>query len=788
MEINSIESAEAKKVISEVLKTDAIPFIGAGFSTGLPARECTVPSVSQLISLMASQIITHDKKFHGKESFLRENNLKKISNYWRKSVPEEKCSNLLYKYFTNVRVSTLCSQFLNLNWRHIITLNIDDAIENATTAYKKVVCNQKYRNRLFEDRLIIKLHGDAYEECTVEDGSSKIIFSLSEYMNSVELNKDLLSFLSTIWSESNLLFIGTSLSDEDDIFHTLQSANKPQGNLKRIVFQKNSDLTEERMNRLELDYEITNIITVSDWDEIYTCLLSLFPRFELSQDSIYESLKFDSFPTLPSNTVSCIKHLIREVDFLKQNATYERLIPPYLIRRSIFSEVATSISLNIITLIEGRRFSGQTSLLKAIASQFVKDSVLFIPSDIKLNLATLNNLLQIKKTIFIFDSRSLTAEDLFVILKSINTLTNNDSRVLIAASTSENYLTTPIIDKFPDINCIFYLRDNLNELETTSINKSFEQIGLLKWHGQRKLIENIFHISQTYTQYTSSIFPRNIKLSSNEMHALIILFLNDKLFGHDLKLIGLNSTETDDFIAKCSPMIELARNNYEPTSMGYKKIIINCKPWIVSLFAAEVKRTNIDEVLDLYSALILKMVDTSLSTSIFSALRVDTIRILFPKHFRELTNNLYESLRPVLSSLPDFWLQWAKGLLYTKENLADMERALSYAQKAFADGRDKTALNSQYTIALIYGKMCQLEQFGNMDRNIEAVQKYANVIKIRNKNARYVNSLLKEENISARTLTELIRYVQSHLTAGVLKIKVEFELLLNFTSQMKQTD
>ena len=239
-------------ILSSIKRNRLVPFIGSGFSAGLPTRNGCVPSPEQLKRKLAELL----RKF-GEISSLEEAELLKLDFYSAADFFMRKCADReadtdvhrnLKKEFKRYVVSNFIgvnslptpkAAFLSCEWPYLYTLNYDDAIELALNDYDKIVPYRSLdKDWLVEERhCLIKLHGDA-REYQISDDFRYFIMGKSQYMSAIDRdeNRHLMDWLRDDFASKDILFIGCGLNDELDILFAGRRANKISDPSRQTVY------------------------------------------------------------------------------------------------------------------------------------------------------------------------------------------------------------------------------------------------------------------------------------------------------------------------------------------------------------------------------------------------------------------------------------------------------------------------------------------------------------------------------------------------------------------------
>lgn len=783
MNIWNLSSESAKSLLKNVLGSKrCVPFIGAGFSAGENAAKGTVPSVSEFSSIMVDELCKIEK-YASKKDWLRKQSFFKIADYYWQDSKTEHRDTVLRNRFTKVNVSSLKKDFLKCDWHNIVTLNIDDAIERANSHFKPILPHSKLKITTYNlNKLLIKVHGDAFKEISENSDVPQVIFSRKSYWESSSTNQDVLSLFSTNWRENNLLFIGCSLIEEIDLIYNLSSPTEtPYPDTCRIFFtDKSGSENLDFITTLDVDYKITHVFVVDSWDDIYRSSISLFPVDYVTGLDKIKQYKFKNFVTLNNSFENVIEHLLQTNRILKAVDHFEKYVPQYLVERTITHDVLSSIHSNIFTLIEGRRFSGQSSLLKKIAKHLQPGNVYLFTSGTEINLDTLETIKVAKNSYYLFDGRTLSIEHINWLIRAEYKIKSNNNKVIIISSTTDGGLGTPLIDRYGD-NIAFRLRQEMNNQETALLNQQLDSVGISKINPRAAILNSIHKLVKTYEQFKSNIFPESDQFSEMELQLLLLLFTNEKVSSLEAKYVGFTISDFNSISEKFTPLLLKEENVVNPTNRGRFEILLNCKPWCASIFNTyELSRETID-CQNLVSSLISKLNSSSFGKSIFLQLiRVDNLRVLFPTKHGEFIDSLFDCLKKHFNTSSDFWLQWAKATLYTSSDIDKLKTSINYAKKAIADGSLSTKKNAAHTLALIAGKITELQSFQSVEDNITAIRAYTVAIRNNDINTRYVRNLHSPEDKANKQATRLLNAISSNMAIDYLMVKNEIKELREF--------
>lgn len=436
--INYIEHDKGIDLLAHLLLEERlIPIFGAGFTKSSPCHCGTVPDGQECTQIMKSIIKKYSEGI-GDEELSKYNfstTAKRFKKLVPRYIPEHEYLKFYRDNFTNVELSLLKREILQLPWPFVFTINIDDGIEN-TGFFNTILPYQNARKDLSSNKCtLFKLHGDASYELHYNQ-ENNIIFDSDQYTQSLinPSNQTLRECFTNAYKEFNILFIGCSLENETDIKYIYNSISKERFNTMGITI-KTHRLSEIEEDDLE-DYGITDIILVKDYDLFYVDLLTAATSLLAEQkgkaypfyNPIVKSISDDNLKFFSGYRCFDEKHNT----FFKSNL---------IIERDILQELEISLEHFNIVFVEGRRFSGKTSLLCTLCEKEKRKSIFFFPSTTQEHADIIYNILENHhNSILLFDTNSLSSECYYMLRDVSQLLERNCNKLVIALNQNDNYL------------------------------------------------------------------------------------------------------------------------------------------------------------------------------------------------------------------------------------------------------------------------------------------------------------------------------------------------------------
>ncbi|EOL9051385.1 SIR2 family protein [Cronobacter turicensis] len=778
MQIMNVDSEEFENIINSCFSgAGLIPVIGAGFSMGSEAFKGKVPDGKTLIEIMLRSLKKAANLEEEKLKKLEKMDFKSISRYYlnEKYVPREYFIEDIRNNFTRVNIKGVRRVFLQQNWKYIYTLNIDDGIERANNNLAKILPYRELDERAQDINLLYKIHGCANEE-TLYKESSKLIFSEKQYIRSLTKNEHILASLQSDILESNLIYLGCSLERELDIMYAVAGVTEDKLiDSKRIYVTKN-DLDDIQIDTLE-EYGINIICKLNDYDDIYHLLNERFALSQSKQNNSLQHFQAENITTISSDKNTNIQYMLQG-ESQESGAKKFFAMPYYSINRDVVSEIYSGIEQNQVVIIKGRRFSGKTTLLKSISRNIKSKKSYFFPSINTLNVEDIKRMCSIKNSIYFVDSNVISYLEATAIRKAIPELAKNKSNFVIACNPTE----LDIANTFPTTdneNDFFELFNIFSEKETTLFNKKLSSLGIIEWRTRKNFLENTFDTAAAYPKIKQNIYV-NKSCTEVEFKCLILLAILDKAFISLTRVIGIGNQEANDITEKYAPLIEIIPvSATEDNQKSRYKIVSNSKSWLLHTIKEQFLEFGFDKTKSILLEMIKQLRRNKNNEEIGKKIIMfDTINLLFSrkKGAGRLILRLYEELQPLLSQDPDYWLQRAKAMGTVLKGRSNLLEAIDYAKKAFEDGkRDKTILNAEFTLANLYGKICETTNYSDKGLISDALYWYDSAIRNNNYNQKYINSMLEVTKWKKGNLYSLC----SNIITKNIKLTNEENLMFN---------
>lgn len=792
MEYLDISDQQTERLFKTCLANQSlIPIIGAGFTAGEKNKNGVVPNGDKFKELMISAITTNSASLSEHIEELKKRDFSQIAELYMNPeiVPTQQVKEDIQQNFLAVELKGPKKDFLEINWPYLYTLNIDDAIEK-NSKYTAVLpyLNISEKSRSFG--CVYKVHGDATHE-VIYDEKSSLIFSSTQYIRSLIKNESMLIFLRTDLIENNILFIGCSLRNEVDLLFSIIGQDEEPSSASRRIYLTTSK--PDPIRELDLKtYNINTVILVPDYETFYRKIIELSNDFLPIEIDPLEPFLFKNANVLNNEKNININFLLKSESRFNGHPHY-LTVPYFAIERSVERNITESCMHNPITIINGKRYSGKSLILMNIARKVKQKNVYFFPSTVSVTQETINTCLSKENCFFIFDTNVLTYNVASYIRKNILKLSSKNSSVLIACNPTEIDVANTFAFAL-DGDFYIEVQNKFDQNEQYLINEKLSEIGIINFSNNKTILDNTFYLSREYPERKAKIINHG-NLTNTEIKVLLIIAVFDKIYGSAARAIGLYLEGMKELAAKMHPILELEKTEKtEIQHHSHTKLSLNSKPWLFKVLSDFNKSNGTKQT----SLLIKELVKSFISNHHFryiqqKVIMFDTLNQIFSYEdggAGALIKEVYITIQPLLSDNPDYWLQRAKSILkLERDNIKIVKDGIDYARKAFKDGtREKTINNAEFTIALLYGKLCKLENYAGPENVIEAINWFYTAISKNKYNKAYIDSMLEHSRNRRGPFHHLCIYLEyGEKDISLLQCREEVRILLEYYKQKDRT-
>lgn len=719
MEILNVRNDHDRKKMLELClnlcqKHALIPVIGSGFSCGTPTdNNGTIPSVSELTAFLFKYISDYSNYNPEDLEEIQKQSLPDLANsFWDiyNRIPGKNLETF-YEYINN-NFQTISfwkdfqSEFLEIQWPYLFTLNYDSLIENYSSTYCPIIPYEKINRHFAKTKTkLYKLHGDAGKYLSTGD-NKYFILSRDQYVNSMmdDSNKDMLNELLTAFSSKSILFFGCGLSEELDLLYSSQLSVREkaadiditQQAIIYLSFEPEDSVGKPLSQRMQdrlARYGITTVFRLfSEEDsEKFFCELKQATS-ELSKPGIedflekYSSMRFD---ILKQEDVGCRAFLLQENLVWKSINTHVITMPGYYITRSRFKEVIDSISSEPLCFISGNFFSGKTIFLLDIARSFPTRKVYIFPAGTTITDEQIDTLIQKENALHCFDSKSLSTAQIKKISNEsvLDAVARKNSNIIIVIDKSDAPMYKYIFEarnvsrKFT----IFSINSKFDQVEEHEFNKKVGAISLSPYEKNQTILDYIVNNEKNIlgTSGSKKMFlePQKELLAQDaekRIKALVMLATEIRIPAKRAIQFRIDGA-INGIIRCCAPsggsaVIEKDYSVYRGSSSGYE-FVCNSKYWIIRALSiyAKSQPNSIETIANAYFSIIEDYRSLYVSDDVGFYQNCepyyffDHIQTLFNWRWfpnsSKLMNAIYDKLLSRLSDSYQFLHQKAKGKL-----------------------------------------------------------------------------------------------------------------------------
>lgn len=734
-------------------RQDLFPIIGSGFTKGCKAgfkKDGRVPSGEEMKSYMKKYLEEHGCPLQKDMPF------SKVARYYDEFSAPEDFRSYFRQNFIEVQLPENLRRFLDINWRFVYTLNLDDAIEKNSQYQSKVLPRgELHVDALKDQKCVFKLHGDADELIKYRrDNSSKpdpnATLTLPDYVAGLKTNEALLDKLSEDLSYSNALFIGCSLSDELDLLSVAQQLKDAPSRIQRNRYFVMTGEPDKFLKVDLVDYGIDTVIVVDDWEAFYREFLAIAETCDYVEEE--ELCGFRNLPCTDAREGDSIDYLLRG-KFLLDKEKSIVCYPDFFIHRDIEKRVLDEMNIKRLQIIHGTRVSGKSYLLAGLLRQIRNRDTYYFDSRNQVDTPLLKRLLELERSVLFFDTNVLTLGAVKALLKADYSLLdkqmlnvvlciNNSDREVLELLAYERKCQPEFSDKTNtyELSNAFSKSQGIGKDsqpgEVDNINQKLREGWKIPFDRNRTLLDNLLDLQKELCASDNTIFDQPLEMRSintDRICLLILLAQNEKITARELiqcrltKEIGrlqddLKMTVEEDHRSLLSVnSIDSARY----------QVVCNAKVWLLGQLRDIVKHSEFKPmVIDAFKRMVRAFLgNTKQFKRVEKLVKFDKLNEVFPNSKRMIVE-IYQELMPVLNESYQYYHQNAKchlwGMSKQSYQIGELKKAKTAAITALRMveeeldtapflPREVAYAHVLNTLTIIYTKMCFMESFTNVD-------------------------------------------------------------------------
>lgn len=734
-----------------------IPIIGSGFTLNSEAKNGKVPSGKDYQEHMIDSLCNKFEELKDSKEKMYNEPFSQIAELYIKQIDDIDKRNYFVSNFTDVKIREKNKiDFLKIEWPYVYTLNIDDAIEKNSKFNHTICCNnENVIESVFDEfNCVIKLHGDVNNLINYGNYNS-IIFSSKQYATSLESNKVLLNKLNHDALYQNLLFIGCSLNDEIDILTVLPDERCECVTSRYLCFV--GEPTKLESMKYE-SFGITHIVKFNSYDDIYQKIYKSWVETQkIATDDLDNYKSFiveqsdDSFETNKS-------FFLYGKSLVNKNKI---ILPHFFISREITKNIITDIEKFNLQFVIGSSYSGKTYIFYDIATKIKDQDIFIFETKDRISDKAFINLLNKENSIFLFDSNSLSINQIELIMKKLYLLKSNNNKAIIFSlkGNSELFGLIRLLEDDKIINkrnfSIKSVDNKFSSDEAKNINSKLTGTGIGIINKSKTILDNILDLSSNNRISTSNKFNK-IQLSfdtEKQIATLIILAIEKKVYSSQVLKFNILS-EIYNQKSRAYPLIDLEETwNFEISASDNspQKYVVNAEYWLykqLELFSENAEHHKI--IVNAFKYIVSKIIETEGKPDILKYnkqsykkfILFDNINMIFRIYGRDslvLISKIYEGLNCYLSNDPNYLHQRAKCYIKLASSESGYDKKIELFEKSHRDanlayqifeqryhecGNNKILISLahvEYTQAVILCHKCKINDYQNVDDNTTAI-------------------------------------------------------------------
>jgi hypothetical protein len=691
MDVKHFRDPLAAKNLAMLYKASrAIPFFGTGFTKDCGARAGRVPdafaltkhitsAAAQKTGLSASEISQITGIANLKLAF----ELLTSEDY----ITKKQRQSLLGNLFSDVKLADKSKkEMLNLEWPHIFTFNIDDAIEEITRKFDVIRPNRPVsREYIASKKCLFKIHGDILEYLQYDDPN--VIFTWREYAESIQTNEAMLSYLADQAKHTAFLFIGCSLDAEVDLLHI-----GARRQFKNSIFLKKGELTVPEKLTLK-SYGITQVITFDQYNEIYDWVASTL-RNEVCEAPLKDLTFEESFGAVDK----AISIIANGGPLISEDSDGNRIGK----KLSIFAnrealDTAKSVLRNCQYLfVTGRRFSGKTLFLMQLINALATQTSYFYASSDVFN-ANVKRLIEgVENSVFFFDSNYLDVKALEAVLGWKTHYTN---KFVFCSSFGDAEIFRFTFQKFTAKAMEISLSNKLTSDEAVLFNSELNGCALPNYTLNETLLNFSYKYYESYKSIlnTSTIFGSPIDDAFFKIMILSSAFSKAQI-NHIKSLIPYFDVE--DFLVHHDRLFEREVD----VTVG-EVFICNSSSWLISRVEEFISK-EASRAIELVSDIIIGLSRRAFQDAAQRLITFDKLNELAgTTKTRYFIRGIFERVEGVFKDDSHYWLQRAKCELIMGDKVEAISDGIRFANKVRVENQVNKN-QTYFSATLVLAQLC----------------------------------------------------------------------------------